>query len=157
MIVEIGLPRWFAATGPRAPVKHPDSRGVGGFFVAILSVVTQFDACPVGGYNCRTEFFGKDTMPFQYHTRESRSMHCSSFLIPFWFSSVVPGSWAVSSNGWTNHCSATPTSSALRRNLHVPANAIVVSSAVAELASPTHSIASRRVWRKSLFMMIHPS
>ena len=30
------------------------------FFSAIFSVVTQFDVCAVGWYNCRMEFFGKD-------------------------------------------------------------------------------------------------
>ena len=60
MIGNVGLPGWFAATGLRVTVKEPDSRGIPGFFVAIFSVVTQFDACPVGWYNCRMEFFGKD-------------------------------------------------------------------------------------------------
>jgi hypothetical protein len=40
-------------------VKRPDSRGIPGVFVAILSVVTQFDARPVRGYNCGTEFLGR--------------------------------------------------------------------------------------------------
>ena len=51
--------------GPRVMVEQPDSRGISGFFVAILSVVTQFDVCPVGWYNCRMEFFGKDS-PLYY-------------------------------------------------------------------------------------------
>ena len=56
MIVNIRLPGWFTATGLCVTVKQPDSRGTPGFFVAIFSVVAQFEVCPVGWYNCRMEF-----------------------------------------------------------------------------------------------------
>jgi hypothetical protein len=59
VIEEIGLPGWSSATGPHVTVKQPDSCGVPGFFVAILSVVTQLDVRPVGWYNCRMEFLGR--------------------------------------------------------------------------------------------------
>ena len=59
VIVNIGLPGWFAAAGLRLTVKQPNSRGIPGFFLAIFSVVTQFDVCPVGWYNCRMEFLGR--------------------------------------------------------------------------------------------------
>jgi len=59
VIVKVGLAEWSAATGPRSTVKPPDSRGISGFLVAIFSVVTQFDVCPVSGYNCPTEFLGR--------------------------------------------------------------------------------------------------
>ena len=36
-----------------------DSRGVLGFFLAILPAVTQFDVWPIGWYNCRMEFLGR--------------------------------------------------------------------------------------------------
>ena len=36
-------------------------RGIPGFFAAIFSVVTPFDVCPVGWYNCRMEFLGRTT------------------------------------------------------------------------------------------------
>jgi hypothetical protein len=55
----IGLPGRFSATGLHVTVKQPGSRGMQGFFVAIFSVVTQFDVCPVGWYNCRMEFLGR--------------------------------------------------------------------------------------------------
>lgn len=52
----------------RLTVKQPDSRGIPGFFEAIFSVVTQFEVCPVGCYNCRMELLGRtgggmDSMP----------------------------------------------------------------------------------------------
>jgi len=56
VIAKIGLPGRFAATGLRATVQQPDSGGIPGFFVAIFSVVTQLDVCPVGRYNCRMKF-----------------------------------------------------------------------------------------------------
>jgi hypothetical protein len=56
MIVSIGFLAWFAATGLRVVVEQPDPRGSAGFFVAVLSMVTQRDAWPGGWYNCRTEF-----------------------------------------------------------------------------------------------------
>jgi hypothetical protein len=37
----------FAATGLRVMVTPPDSRGIPGFFLAIFSVVTQFDLRPL--------------------------------------------------------------------------------------------------------------
>ena len=59
MIAKIGLPGRFAATGLRATVQQPDSGGIPGFFVAIFSVVTQLDVCPVGRNNSRMEFLGR--------------------------------------------------------------------------------------------------
>jgi hypothetical protein len=56
VIVKLGLSGWFAATGLRATVKQSDSRGIPGPLVGIFSVVTQFDVCPIRGYNCRMEF-----------------------------------------------------------------------------------------------------
>jgi hypothetical protein len=50
---------WFAATGLRVMVKQPYSRASAGFFVAILSLVTQRDAWSGGWYNCRMEFLGR--------------------------------------------------------------------------------------------------
>ena len=43
--------------------------------VAIFSVVTQFDVCPVAGYNCRMQFFGHDRyrLPLQdRHAQQDR-------------------------------------------------------------------------------------
>jgi hypothetical protein len=59
VIVNIGLPGRFSATDLHVTVKQPGLRGMPGFFVAIFSVVTQFDVCPVGRYNCRMEFLGR--------------------------------------------------------------------------------------------------
>ena len=59
MIVNIGLPDWFVASGLRVTVKQPDSRGMPGFFATIFSVVTQLDVCPAGPQNPRMEFLGR--------------------------------------------------------------------------------------------------
>ena len=59
VILNIGLPSWFAATGLRVTAKQPDSRGIPGFSVAFFSILTQFDVCPVGWYNCWMEFLGR--------------------------------------------------------------------------------------------------
>jgi len=48
VIVDIGLPGRLAATGPRMVLKQPDSREILCFFMAIISVVIQFDVCLVG-------------------------------------------------------------------------------------------------------------
>ncbi len=56
-------PRWFVTTGLRLAVKQPDSRGIPGFFVVIVSVVTWIYACPVGWYNRRMEFLGRTGLP----------------------------------------------------------------------------------------------
>ena len=56
VIVNICLPGRFSATGLHVTVKRPRSCGILGLFVEVFSVVTQFDVCPVGWYNCRTEF-----------------------------------------------------------------------------------------------------
>ena len=42
-------------------MKRPDLIGIICFFLAIFSVVTQIDVCPVSQYNCRMEFLGKDS------------------------------------------------------------------------------------------------
>jgi hypothetical protein len=57
-MVNIGLPGWFTATSLRTTVKPRDSRGIPGLFVAMFSVVTQFEVSSVGGYNCPMEFLG---------------------------------------------------------------------------------------------------
>jgi hypothetical protein len=41
VIVNIGLPDWFGASGLRVTVKQPDSRGIPGFFTSFFSVVTH--------------------------------------------------------------------------------------------------------------------
>ncbi len=59
MIVKVGLPDWFVASGLRVTASQPDSCGMPGFFVAIFSVVTQLDVCPVGPQNLRMDFLGR--------------------------------------------------------------------------------------------------
>jgi hypothetical protein len=59
VIVNVGLPGSFVATGPRVTVTLSDSCGMPGFFVAIFSVVTQLDVSPVGPKNLRMEFLGR--------------------------------------------------------------------------------------------------
>jgi hypothetical protein len=59
VIVDIGLPGWFVATGLGVMVEQPDSQGILCSFVAIFSLATQFDVCPVGWYNRRMEFLGR--------------------------------------------------------------------------------------------------
>jgi hypothetical protein len=59
--VNVGLPGWFVAIGLRVMVKQPGSRGILCFFVAIFSVATQLDVCPIDWYNCRMEFLGRTT------------------------------------------------------------------------------------------------
>jgi len=49
-----------SSTGLGATLKQPDSRELSSFFGAIFSGVTQFDVRPVGWYNRRMEFLGKD-------------------------------------------------------------------------------------------------
>ena len=63
--------------------------------------------------------------PFQYHTRESRSMARSSLRMPLWFSSVVPGSLTVSSSFSANHFCSTPTSPSRVGISMFPASGIV--------------------------------
>jgi len=43
VIVNVGWPDWFVATGLRVTVKQPESREILWFSAAIFSVVTQFD------------------------------------------------------------------------------------------------------------------
>ena len=62
--------------------------GMQGFFVAIFSVVTQFDVCPVGCYNFRMEFLGRT--PFQAGVLKT---HTESTTIP-----LVPSSGRVPRN-----------------------------------------------------------
>jgi len=81
VIVNIGLPGWFAATGLRVMVKQPDSRGIPCFFVAIFSVITQFDVCPVGWYNRRMEFLGRTGGGYQQDIRCGRLWHCTLTMV----------------------------------------------------------------------------
>ena len=60
MIVNIGLPGWFVATGLGVMVEQPDPRGILCFFVAIFSLATQFDVCPVRLVQSPDGVFGKD-------------------------------------------------------------------------------------------------
>lgn len=75
LVAKIGLPGWFVATARRATVKPPVARGIPVCFVPIFSVVTRFDVCLVGRYNCRMEFLGR-TIAFE---KES----CSDFRVLF--------------------------------------------------------------------------
>ena len=63
MIVNVGLPGWFVASGLRVTVKQRDSRGIPDSFETIFSVVTQFGVCPVGPQNRRMEFLGGTIVP----------------------------------------------------------------------------------------------
>ena len=59
MIVNIGLPDWFVASGLRVTVKQRDSRVIPDSFATIFSVANQLDVCPVGPQNLRMEFLGR--------------------------------------------------------------------------------------------------
>ena len=61
MIVNIGLPGWFVAIGLGVMVEQPDPREILCFVVAIFSLTTKFDVCPVGWYNRQMEFLGRTT------------------------------------------------------------------------------------------------